>query len=100
MVIGTFGANFEYLRARHHAVVVSLFYHKTNWTEGGIDMNGAGIEAGYRYYTGSKGANGLFVGPSLVVVKRLDLIEQGRPDDPIGTLSYGVALDVGGANRL
>jgi hypothetical protein len=30
-------------------------------------FSGAGVEIGYRYYTGHRGPNGLFIGPSLVV---------------------------------
>jgi len=80
-------ANFEYLPVPHHAIMITP-------SIGGIPglLGMTGIEVGYHFYSGSKGANGFFVGPSLLAY-RFDVFTIG------GLASaniYGIAIDVGG----
>lgn len=75
-----FGANVEYLVARHHAIVVNPFVGAGSFTT-------LGAEAGYRFYLGTRGAHGLFAGPSLVFAHAMF---------PAGSLqTFGGAVDVG-----
>lgn len=95
--IGRYSIQGEYLLARHHAVTLNPFFTSTsvkvNGTEVG-SLSGFGGELGYRFYTGSKGANGLFVGPSFLFAS--------YSSSPVGagkSLSFtavGGALDIGG----
>jgi hypothetical protein len=80
VVMGRYGANVELLPARHHAVHVSghvhtfsmamvralVPEHQDRLTGGSVSTVGG--ELGYRFYTGRSGADGLFAGPSFVVL--------------------------------
>jgi hypothetical protein len=71
--IGRYSIQGEYMLARHHAVTLNPFFTSTsvkvNGTEVG-SLSGFGGELGYRFYTGSKGANGLFVGPVRILFEQ------------------------------
>jgi len=97
LAIGRYSIAGEYMLARHHAVTLSPFFTSTsvkvNGTEVG-SLSGFGGELGYRFYTGSKGANGFFVGPSV-------LFASYKSDSITGNTSQsftamGGALDLGG----
>ncbi len=91
----------EWMPAVHHAVDVELHVDYTLATEtattGGASTSvkasflGFGSELGYRFYTGERGPNGLFIGPS-VHVERLTETAQGHA---VTVSTVGVALDAG-----
>lgn len=69
-ILQRFGANFEYMVAKHHGVWLYPFYTSFS-TEANVgtftsksSISGFGGEIGYHFYTGEKGANGFFVGPT------------------------------------
>jgi hypothetical protein len=101
-LIGRWGGNVEILPVSHHGVYLSGSYvsradcctSTPSDTAGSSPENASVLrggfgELGYRYYTGSRGPMGLFVGPSLVT----GVLSTGSE----GTISLvGAALDVGG----
>jgi hypothetical protein len=109
MIMGRYGANAEVLPARHHAIVVSAYVQSFSMTMvsalvpeyqdrlGDTSVSGAGGELGYRFYSGRTGADGLFVGPSFVVMPlaypRLDARSLMVELSPF--YATGAALDVG-----
>ena len=102
--IGRYSIQGEYMLARHHAVTLNPFYAHApvTVTVGGKDvdagsLNGFGGELGYRFYTGSKGANGFFVGPSVLFASYSQSggVGAGTASSDSFT-SVGGALDVGG----
>ena len=100
--IGRYGIQGEYMLARHHAVTLNPFYAHApvTVTVGGKDvdagsLNGFGGELGYRFYTGDKGANGFFVGPSVLFASYSQSGGVGTASSDSFT-SVGGALDVGG----
>jgi len=71
--IGRYSIQAEYLPLLHHAITLTPFYTHApvKVTENGQEvdlgsLNGGGAELGYRFYTGKKGPNGFFVGPSFL----------------------------------
>ncbi|HTA93791.1 MAG TPA: hypothetical protein VK745_29645 [Polyangiaceae bacterium] len=108
--IGRYSIQGEYLPAAHHAITLNPFYTHASITETvngtTIDdgsLNGFGGELGYRYYTGVKGPNGFFVGPSVLFGSYsqsggLALNADGSAAAPsAGSFtSYGGAIDIGG----
>lgn len=73
IVGGRVSFNVEYAPLTHHVIIVSPhFASPSQRMSDGTDstyeyrFTGAGGEIGYRYYTGHKGMNGIFVGPSLI----------------------------------
>jgi hypothetical protein len=104
LAIGRYSIQGEYMLARHHAVTLNPFYAHApvTVTVGGKDvdagsLNGFGGELGYRFYTGSKGANGLFVGPSVLFASYSQSggVATGAASSDSFT-SVGGALDLGG----
>lgn len=107
IAIGRYSIQGEYLFARHHGVVLNPFYAHVpvEVTVNGqsIDagsLDGFGGELGYRFYTGNKGPNGFYVGPSVIVASYTQSAASGTA--AAGTngsdsfASYGGALDIGG----
>ncbi|HQP33780.1 MAG TPA: hypothetical protein PLI95_01310 [Polyangiaceae bacterium] len=104
--VGRWSVNFEYLPARHHAIIVvpSLWTLSAN---SNFDSNKSetsfrylGGELGYHFYTGDRGANGFFVGPSLVYMN-MKVTEKltnsaGTTETSASSSLYGMALDIGG----
>jgi hypothetical protein len=105
--IGRYGFDFQYLPVRHHAIVVNPFFSSVNAefestsTVNGVTtrttssqtFSGFGGELGYRFYTGDRGANGFFVGPSLLLGT---YNAKGATGDGVSFSSIGFALDIGG----
>ena len=105
-IVGRWGGNVEVLPVTHHGIVMSLAYlsmsdccvTQMDASAGGTPetssrIHGVAGEVGYRYYTSTRGPEGLFFGPSLLVSIA------GTGDD--GTVSLvGGALDVGGQIML
>ena len=88
----------EWVPVTHHALVVSPHIVHTSGdiavtpssTESQT-FTGVGGEIGYRYYTGQRGMNGVFIGPSLIGgVYNASLLDGNQPFTDIG-----VAADVG-----
>jgi len=107
IAIGRYSIQGEYLFAKHHAITLNPFFAHAPVTvtvngqevDGG-SLNGFGGELGYRLYTGTRGPNGFFVGPSV-------LFGSYSQSAPSGTqaagskgsdsfVAYGGALDIGG----
>jgi hypothetical protein len=68
LILTRVGVNVEYLPIKHHAIVLNPYFQAAS---AGSDDNKTtytnfGAELGYHFYTGDRGANGFFVGPSLL----------------------------------
>ncbi len=103
--IGRYSIQAEYLPAAHHAITLNPFYTHASISEtvnGATfddgSLNGFGGELGYRYYTGVKGPNGFFVGPSVLFGS---YSQSGgvtvNPDGSGTTTSAGSFTSIGGA---
>jgi hypothetical protein len=95
---GRVSLNAEYAPVTHHVIVLSPhFVHTsadvaaTGDTKITQTFTGAGAELGYRYYTGHKGMNGVFVGPSLIG----GVFNAALPNGDQAFTNYGIAVDVG-----
>lgn len=102
MLIGRLGANIEFLPAKHHALTLNPYYSsiEIEVPNAKTDLTYYGAELGYRYYSGSKGANGFFIGPAAVFTssqakRSCNLPGCVTPPEEQYS-SYGVALDLGG----
>ena len=97
--IGRYSINVEYMLARHHALILTPFYDSTGVKVNDVDvgsLNGFGAELGYRFYTGSKGMNGFYVGPSVLFASWSQSSNlTGVPAGDSFT-AIGGALDLGG----
>lgn len=98
--IGRYSVQVEYLPALHHAIVLNPVYthapFKPTINGQEVDagsLNGIGGELGYKFYTGNKGPNGFFVGPSFLFASYSSSLS-GTADKSF--TSVGAALDVGG----
>ena len=100
LLLTRIGVNVEYLPIKHHAIVLNPYFQslsagsddtiKTSYTN-------FGAELGYHLYTGERGANGFFVGPSLLYTRaNSTTTAPNTPSASSGTDIYGVALDLGG----
>lgn len=106
IVVGRWSVNFEYLPARHHAIIVvpSLWTMSATSNFGSDKTESSfrylGGELGYHFYTGNRGANGFFVGPSLVYmnmkVTDTSTTSAGTTEASASSSLYGMALDIGG----
>jgi hypothetical protein len=102
LVLGRIGANIEYLPVPHHGIMVNPYYSSVTveTTQARSEYEFFGGELGYHFYTGKKGANGFFVGPSFVYMRTTsssECLEVGCSVEPeIDFTTYGVALDLGG----
>lgn len=91
--IARYSMNVEYVFAEHHGVIVSP--HGQFLTDStGDKFTNYGGEVGYHFYTGVRGANGFFVGPSAVYTNYN--IKDGQTGAHSGFSAYGAALDIGG----
>jgi hypothetical protein len=108
LLIGRYGGNVEVVVARHHAIVASGYAQAYTLTlvrnmippEARDHLRDApltaGGEIGYRLYSGSRGADGLFVGPSFLLTPLVYPAIANH--DTIELVPYhvpGVAVDVG-----
>ena len=102
-IVGRYGVDFSYLPALHHALVLNPFYQHVSadvtTNVNGVEskssstFGGFGGEVGYRYYTGEKGANGFYVGPSFIFGSYAQTNSAG---DKVSFSSIGAAIDIGG----
>jgi hypothetical protein len=101
--IGRYSIQGEWLPAVHHAIVLNPHFDRVNanvsesigggsasFSEG---FTGFGSELGYRFYTGEKGPNGFYVGPSLLVA-HYSTSAGGQSGASFS--SIGAAVDAGG----
>jgi hypothetical protein len=98
LFVGRYSITAEYQPVLHHAITLNPFYNYTQLKDTVTDtdfgtLSGGGAELGYRYYTGKKGPNGFFVGPSFLF-GAYTASRTGIPDDSF--TSIGGAIDVGG----
>jgi len=107
ILIGRYCLEGEFLPVPHHAITLSPFFTHAPVTvttsQGEVDagsLTGFGTELGYRFYTGKKGANGFFAGPSLLFGSYSSAAPSGsQPSGSEGHVSffgYGAAIDIGG----
>jgi hypothetical protein len=102
LLLGRIGANVEYLPAKHHAIMLNPYMSsaKVESSDVKTSFSSYGAELGYHFYTGNKGANGFYVGPSVLVVRTTAKDEcingacSAAAD--VDFLTYGAALDFGG----
>lgn len=98
IVGGRISFNVEYAPVTHHVIIASPhFANPSQEVSVGPDVQrtnrftGVGGELGYRYYTGTRGMNGIFIGPSIIGgVYNASLIQ----GDTAFT-NIGVAADIG-----
>lgn len=95
---GRVSFNMEWAPATHHVIQLSPhIVHTTTNVATGSDttmqqaFSGVGTELGYRYYTGHRGMNGVFVGPSLI----LGFYDASLPSSETPFTDVGIAADVG-----
>jgi hypothetical protein len=99
LVGGRLSFNAEWAPVLHHSIQVSPYIVHTTAdvaTGGGTvasqAFSGVGGEIGYRYYTGHRGMNGLFIGPSLIG----GIYNAGLPGNSNQAFTnFGIAGDVG-----
>lgn len=105
LVAGRYGANLDVLPVPHHGVTTSVFLQTfplgllRRYIPEGFAVADPpariGGEVGYRFYSGKAAANGLFFGPSLVLMP----IAYPRATDAgievVSFHAYGGALDAG-----
>jgi hypothetical protein len=97
--IGRYSINVEYMLARHHALILTPFFDSTTVTVNSVDvgsLKGFGGELGYRFYTGDRGMNGFYIGPSVLFASWSQ--SSNLPNVPNGDsfTAIGGALDLGG----
>ncbi len=105
--IGRYSLQGEYLLARHHAITLTPFFAHASVksTVNGVDIDGGSLsgfggELGYRFYTGNKGANGFFIGPSVLFASYSASAPTGvtaaAASSDSSFTSLGGAVDLGG----
>ena len=98
VVGGRVSFNVEYAPVTHHVIIVSPhFANPSQEVSLGPDVRrtnrftGVGGEVGYRYYTGTRGMNGIFIGPSVIGgVYNANLVNGNT-----AFTNVGVAADIG-----
>lgn len=95
---GRVSLQFEYVPVTHHAIELSPHIIHTsadvdigNNTRQSHTFSGFGGELGYRYYTGHRGPNGVFIGPSIIA----GAYNASLPAGDQAFTDIGVAADVG-----
>lgn len=95
---GRISLQLEYVPVTHHAIELSPHFVNTS-SDINVDstntahrrLTGFGGEVGYRYYTGHRGPNGVFVGPSLIG----GFYGASLPSGNQSFSDIGIAADVG-----
>lgn len=93
-----FSVNFEYLFAKHHGLIVVPSFWTLGGKSGDVETNNiyVGGEVGYHFYSGQRGANGFFAGPSLVYMYFKSSASDGESGYSRSNHLMGFAVDVGG----
>jgi hypothetical protein len=104
--IGHYSVNIEWMPAMHHALVINPHYDSVTASVTGVDgsgvtsydehFSGGGAELGYRFYTGRKGPNGFFVGPSVLLAAYSATSSDFTGSEATNFSRVGFALDLGG----
>jgi hypothetical protein len=104
--IGRYSVQVEWLPAAHHAVVLNPHFDHVSadvTSSGGgatlkysENFTGFGSELGYRFYTGEKGPNGFYVGPSFLFGTYSAGVDGAPSGSSVSFTSFGAALDIGG----
>jgi hypothetical protein len=101
LLFGRVGANVEVLPAEHHGIMLNPYFSNVSLetAETKTEFFSWGGELGYHFYTGKKGANGFFIGPSFVFTRthaNAECVNVGCSVDPeVEFTTYGAALDLG-----
>ena len=94
IIVARGSLNVEYLPAVHHAIALTPYVDaeigpwclfSCSGSEPNIRDGETGVELGYRFYGGHKGANGFYVGPSLILGYNISF----------PSLVVGGAIDIG-----
>ncbi len=99
IAVGRYSINVEYMLSKHNGLIAvpSLWMLSASSADVEWKYRYLGGELGYHFYTGDRGANGFFVGPSLVYMNmNTSMSAPGIPDSSASTSVYGVAIDAGG----
>ena len=103
LAIGRISVGYTFMPAIHHALLINPHFQRaTNDTA--LDGNttysssysGFGGEVGYRYYTGHRGMDGFFVGPSILA----GVYNASLPNGQQAFTNYGLAVDAGAQTFL
>lgn len=97
--IGRYSLNVEYMLARHHALILTPFFDSTAIKVNDINvgsLTGFGGELGYRFYTGDRGMNGFFIGPSVLFASWSQSSDLPGAKAGDSFTAIGGALDLGG----
>jgi hypothetical protein len=105
LILGRIGVNIEWLPTTHHAIIANPFGQfasagEENSLTGKTSYTNFGGELGYRFYTGSRGANGFFIGPFATILTSNSTTSRatstGKVEASTSFLAYGGGLDLGG----
>lgn len=99
LAIGRIGLNGEFLPAPHHALVINPFvqFASAESDNQKTTYSNYGGELGYRFYSGSRGANGFFVGPFVTAFSsNTSTSGGGKADASSSLVAYGAGVDLGG----
>lgn len=96
------GINVEYMLARHHGLIAEPFFQALSVGDepSTTSYTNVGGELGYRFYTGSRGANGFFIGPFGTFIASsasATVVAGGNSSTSESSISiYGGGVDLGG----
>lgn len=98
ILVGRYSFNVEYMLEKHHGLIVVPSFWSLKSSTGDIEVkyNYVGGELGYHYYTGERGANGFFIGPSAVFMSMSTSASGGGSSASGSATVYGGAIDLGG----
>ncbi len=101
------GLNIEYLPVPHHGVMINPYFASgtasddSSGTKVETKAKGFGGELAYRFYSGSEGANGFFIGPGIILARSQlhstrTAANGASSSADVSVFSYGGFIDVGG----
>lgn len=113
-LIGRFGLSVELQPVPHHGLIVTPHYDYLNgrpWdycSACSASLEGAGVELGYRFYSGTRGFHGFYAGPWLFAAQHRLVTLYENHDNPEAPTreaeppftTLGAAVDVGGRWQL
>ena len=103
LILTRIGLNVEYLFAKHHGLIFNPFFQSLSVGDSALaetKYTNFGAELGYRFYTGSRGANGFFVGPfgTFIASSTTQTVRVGNNTSSAeqSITIYGGGVDLGG----
>lgn len=98
LILTRVGVNFEYMFAKHHGLGLNPFFQSISVGDEPIKTSytNFGAELGYRFYTGSRGANGFFVGPFATFISSTAKASTATTSAESSISIYGGGVDIGG----